>query len=104
MQRIKEKGVKTLGIDYTVTTLTDKNAYKELGVKFKDISNRLEKIFSVKNKEEIKKIEKACEVAQKAFYETLEYITEGVTEKEIADRLEYAMKVNGAERKFFHQS
>ncbi len=98
---LKEKGIKTLGIDYTLTTLSEQKSYKELGVKFKDISSKLEKIFAIKNKEELKNIVSACNVAQKALYNVLPSIKKGVTEKEIKDKLEYEMKQLGAEKESF---
>ncbi len=98
---LQEKGIKTLGIDYNLTTLSEFKGLKSLCVKFKDVSDKLEKLFSVKNKHELKLIKKACEIAQKAFYETLPSIKKGVTEKQVANILEYNMKRLGAEKVSF---
>ncbi len=98
---LEEKGIKTLGIDYNLTTLSEFKSLKTLGVKFKDVSAKLEKLFSVKNATELKLIKKACDIAQKAFYETLPFIKKGVSEKQVANHLEYNMKRLGAEKVSF---
>lgn len=94
-------GVKTVGIDYTLTTVNEFKSLKALGFKFKDVSEKLSKLFSVKNSEEIKLIKKACKIAEKSFYEILPFVKKGVTEKQLANELEYAMLKNGAEKTSF---
>ncbi len=51
----------------------------------------------VKEQWEIERIKKAEALGDKAFLNTLEYIKAGVSEKEIAHRLENFMRINGAE-------
>ena len=53
---LQEKGIKTLGIDYNLTTLSEFKSLKTLGVKFKDVRAKLEKLFSVKKATELKLI------------------------------------------------
>ncbi len=52
---------------------------------------------SVKNIQEIDFVVKAQEIAEKAFYEVLNYIKVGITEKQIANRLDYLMREFGSE-------
>lgn len=93
--------VKTVGIDYSLTTVEEFKSLKALGFKFKDVSSRLAKVFSVKNSEEVKLIKKACAIAEKSFYEILPFVKKGITEKQLANELEYAMLKNGAEKTSF---
>ena len=51
---------------------------------------------SVKTDEEIKYIQKACNIAEKAWRDTLLFIKEGVTERQVANVLEFNFKKYGA--------
>ena len=55
----------------------------------------------IKDSSEIDKIQKAQNIAEKAYLEVLNYVKPGVTEKEISARLEYLMNIYGAECKSF---
>ena len=55
----------------------------------------------IKDSSEIEKIQKAQNIAEKAYLEVLNYVKPGVTEKEISARLEYLMNIYGAEYKSF---
>ncbi|MEE1017737.1 MAG: aminopeptidase P family protein [Ruminococcus sp.] len=55
----------------------------------------------IKDSSEIDKIQKAQNIAEKAYLEVLNYVKPGVTEKEISARLEYVMNIYGAECKSF---
>lgn len=96
-------GAKTLGIDFSVTTLAQKATLEKLlsGVTFVDIGAELEYQAAIKNQQELKSIQKACKIAEKSFLETLSVLKEGVTESQVAAQLEYAFKMNGASDKSF---
>ena len=55
----------------------------------------------IKDSTELEKIQKAQNIAEKAYLEVLNYVKPGVTEKEISARLEYLMNIYGAECKSF---
>lgn len=55
----------------------------------------------IKDSSEIEKIQKAQNIAEKAYLEVLNYVKPGVTEKKISARLEYLMNIYGAECKSF---
>lgn len=55
----------------------------------------------VKTVDEIEKLRTAQKIAEKAYLEVLNFVKPGITEKEIAARLEFLMKMNGAERVAF---
>ncbi len=65
------------------------------------IDSLIEKMRMVKDVDEIETIKKACEISSKSFTETLKFIKEGVTEKDIAAELEYRFKKNGADKTSF---
>ncbi len=56
---------------------------------------------SVKSENEISLMKESASVAEKAYLETLNFISAGKTEKEIASYLNYQMALNGAEKNSF---
>ena len=62
-----------------------------------ELSNNIYDMRTVKNADEIEKIQKAQEIAEKAFDEILGFIRPGITEREIALKLDGCMLENGAE-------
>ncbi len=62
-----------------------------------NLSNSIKLLRAVKSQEEIDKIISAQRIAEKAFDNVLNFIREGVTEKEIALQLDFYMLKNGAE-------
>lgn len=93
---IEETGTETLGIDYTKTSLSDYNAFLEAGYKLKDISDEIKEAMKVKSEEDLKKIARACKIAETALKQIIPFIKEGVKEREVAAELEYRMKMLGA--------
>ncbi len=65
------------------------------------VSGLIEKMRMVKSPEEIEIIKKACEISSRSFKETLPFIKEGITEKDIAAELEYRFRKNGADKTSF---
>ncbi|HOJ92831.1 MAG TPA: aminopeptidase P family protein [Dictyoglomaceae bacterium] len=63
--------------------------------------NWVEEFRVVKNSDEISKIKKALEIAEKAFEEILEFIRPEVSEKDLAIELEYKMAKLGSEKPSF---
>lgn len=53
-----------------------------------------------KTKDELEKIQKAIGIAEKAYTNVQSKIKYGITEKDIADILEYELRKQGAEKKF----
>ncbi len=87
-RHIKNLRIKRLFIDYDKTTVSEYQAYKKLNVKLLNGKKEIEKLRSVKSKEEIDCIKKACEIIEKAYYETLPSIKEGITEKSLCKVLQ----------------
>lgn len=100
-QYLDNNAIKTLYLDYTLETVSNFKQYKSFGVKLKDASEKIEKAFSIKSAFEIKNIKKACDIAEKAFYNILPFVKKGITEKQLANELEYEMLKLGAEKTSF---
>jgi Xaa-Pro aminopeptidase len=95
----RKYGIRRMGFDSIHTTYDMYLRWKEsLGdIEIVPLGNRIEGIRALKEPDEIKAIKKAIDIATDAFNETFEKIHPGMTEKEIATELDYAMKRNGAE-------
>lgn len=70
-------------------------------VEFIPLNDQLDQLRSVKSPEEIDAITFSAELASSAFEELLPFIVPGVTEKELALKLEILMKEKGADEKAF---
>ncbi len=92
----EENGYKNVAIDFTTITLSEFETLKKLGFDYVDASAEIRDLMSVKTEEEIKYIKKACDIAEKAWLDTIPFIKEGVTEREVANELEYNFKKRGA--------
>src|SRR2546425_3614042 len=64
--------------------------------RFVDVSSAVMKARLVKDAQEVDLIQRACDIASRAFEETLPFIQTGVTEAEVASELVYRMQKNGA--------
>lgn len=94
-------GVKALGVEENVS-YGEYRSLEELfkGVEFVAVDEAFSKIRAIKTEREISLIKTAQSVTETAFNEILPFIKEGVTEIEIAARLEYIMLKNGCELAF----
>ena len=95
-ERIESLTDKTVGIDYTATTVSGYEKLKSLGLELVDVSKEIELEMSIKTDEEITKIRKACNIAEKSWLEVIPLIKEGITERQLANELEYRFKKYGA--------
>ncbi len=101
IEEIKSCGAKKFGFEGRVLTFDEYNNLKEnlSGVEFKSVE--VDSLRQVKDAAEISNIRHACEIADKAFAEILNFIKPNVTEIEVAAELEYLMKKFGAEKNSF---
>ncbi|HNW86615.1 MAG TPA: aminopeptidase P family protein [Candidatus Limiplasma sp.] len=67
------------------------------GVEWKPLHDEIEHLRQVKDEGEIALIEKACKITGESFERILPQIAEGMTEKELAVKLEYDMLAHGAD-------
>ena len=66
-----------------------------------DLSGWIEEVRAIKTERELDLIQRASEISQQAFWQTLELVKPGLTEREIAAELDYRMRKLGAERTSF---
>lgn len=104
---LEEDKVKQLGFEDGVMTwqmvkkLQDETEKGEEKVSWTPLGNALSLLRSVKEEEELKRLARAEQIGDEAFSYILTQIKPGVTELEIAAKLEYFMKSHGAEEKSF---
>ena len=106
-RRIKAalKGHRKVGINAAELTQAAFERLKKQASKstrFVDVSEAVMKTRLVKDAEEIKRIQRACDIATKSFEETLPFVRSGVAEAEVASELVYRMQKNGATGPSFH--
>lgn len=95
---VEKHNVKRLGVEEDKLSFSDYIIYKEKlnGVELVQLEQTIEKIRMIKDAEEIKLIETAASIADKAFEHILGFIKVGMTEIEVALELEFFMKKLGA--------
>lgn len=95
---VEKHNVKRLGVEEDRLSFSDYIVYKEKlnGVEIVQLEQTIEKIRMIKDAEEVKLIETAASIADKAFEHILGFIKPGMTEIEVALELEFFMKKLGA--------
>ena len=108
LEILKNEGIKDLVFEADSITVSRFERFKKFFAENNidcraesSLCRYIENIRIVKNKSEIEKIQKAQDIAEKAYLEVLNYVKPGVSEKEISARLEYLMNIYGAECKSF---
>ncbi|OQB14044.1 MAG: putative peptidase [Firmicutes bacterium ADurb.Bin193] len=96
---LKDYNLKNLFIEDTKLPLSDYKSLKEtlLGTCFHNGSWVLDELRMIKSPDEAEKIKKAAEIADNAFSHILNFIKEGMSERDIALELEFFMRSRGAE-------
>ncbi|QNU65531.1 aminopeptidase P family protein [Ruminiclostridium herbifermentans] len=95
---VNSEGIKKLGFEDQSVTYCQ---YKEYSEKLKNtelfsIGSVVDDLRAIKDEQEIEIINKAVEIADKAFEQVLKIIKPGITELDVAAELEYKMKKLGA--------
>lgn len=100
---VDTSGIKSLGFEGNQLAFTEYETLKK-GLEHIDIQNIegiVESLRQQKDPEEIECLRTACEISDRALELTIPYFREGITELELAARLEFNMKTNGAENLSF---
>lgn len=94
-----ENGVKKLGFERSNITFDRYEALKNMlsNVDLIGTDGLIESLRYVKDETEASYIKKACEIGDKALEELVPHIKVGVSEKELCARLEFYLKMNGAD-------
>lgn len=98
MKKLKESLKGTVGLESSMNIQTFERLKKDAQFETK-ITDIVERLRSIKTSEELKNIEKALEISEKAFKST--EFHESKTENEIAAEIEYNMRLNGARKASF---
>ena len=91
---------KTVGWDSDVPYQTYKLLYDNFGTRLVDVQPTIEEFRMIKSQQEIDNIIKAQSITDLALKEVLKDLKEGVSEIEIAAKIEYIFLKNGAEIAF----
>lgn len=81
--------------DFSILSVELYNQLRAI-VNVKDGKLLINREIAVKSVKQLKSVKRACEISEKAFLATLPMIKEGVSELQIAARLEYEFKRRGA--------
>ncbi|WP_193777125.1 Xaa-Pro dipeptidase PepQ [Thermococcus gammatolerans] len=101
-ERLKSFRLKKLGIEGRTAYSTVQSYREKLGVEeFVTVDDVIKELRMIKTKEELEVIQAACEIADQAMLTAIEEISEGKREREIAAKMEYVMKMKGAEKPAF---
>lgn len=104
---LEEDSVKQLGFEDDIMTwqmvsrLQDETESRKKSIAWIPLLESLALLRAVKDEEEIEKLARAEQIGDEAFSYILTQIKPGVTELEIAAKLEYYMKSHGAQEKSF---
>ncbi|MGM9662005.1 MAG: aminopeptidase P family protein [Oscillospiraceae bacterium] len=99
---IHREGLEKLGFDDAAMTVADHTRYcKSLDCELLPASAMMTELRTVKDEEEIRRLIQAQRISEKALAEVMNFIRPGVTEKEVAARLQYLMLLYGAEKMSF---
>lgn len=94
---VSKLNVKKLGFEEDVLTVALYDSYKEkLSCEMVPLNGLIEQLRIIKDSDEVEKIRKAAEIADKAFDHMKEFIKPGMTEREVGLELEFFMKKLGA--------
>ena len=97
LKRFKSLAVEgTMNVSFS-NALKEKASIKE----FKLLDDVIKDLRMIKSEEEIKLIKDACRLADIGVMTAIEEISEGRREKEVAAKVEYVMKMEGAEKPAF---
>jgi len=101
--KIKEFGLRKIGFEDGSISFARYSIWADKlpDVEFNAIQSDIEKIRQIKDKEELRIIQKAVDIADGAFSHILQFIKPGVREVEIAAEIEYFMKKSGATKPSF---
>ncbi|WP_148882187.1 Xaa-Pro dipeptidase PepQ [Thermococcus aciditolerans] len=101
-ERLSSFKLKKLGIEGRTSFSTIQTLREKVGAAdFVSVDDVVKELRIIKTPEEIEVIKAACGIADMAMMAALEEISEGKREREIAAKMEYVMKMNGAEKPAF---
>ncbi|MFZ5952714.1 MAG: M24 family metallopeptidase [Candidatus Rifleibacteriota bacterium] len=100
-KKVKAARIKCLGVEKNISLQSYLTYVEEFAGKIEPITDHVRTLRQIKDEDELKSLKKAFAIADKAFADLLDEIKPGMTEIEVAARLEYSMKCFGSEAPSF---
>ena len=100
-QAVRELGIQQMGFEDGYVTVASYNQYSKLPCELVPAQSLVNNLRAAKDEEEIALMKRAQEITDQAFDAILKFIQPGMTEQEIAARLQYEMLCRGAEKMSF---
>ena len=98
---VKEEKIKTLGFEMEDLKFSEFNHFSnKLKVKLEGFKNVVTKLREIKEEGEVKSIKEACRLADECLKQIVRRLKVGITEKEVAFRIEYYLKQKGFDISF----
>lgn len=97
---IKKEKIKSIGFEENLTHSEYKNLTENVDANFSLSDNLVEEIRIIKDQTELNSLRKACNLTDKTYSHVLKNIRIGITEKEIAYKIEAFIRKNGGELAF----
>jgi Xaa-Pro aminopeptidase len=94
---MKKHSFTSVRVDSRLTSYATVLSLEKLGLQVVPEDGAMQKMREIKNEGEIQKIQNAQRIALQAFDQLLPQIKVGACERELAAKMEYLMKVNGAQ-------
>jgi Xaa-Pro aminopeptidase len=96
----KLKSVRTVAVEKSVSLATFEELKKYVKVRIRSVADIIESTRAIKDKSEVAAISTASHVAAQALRKTFAYIKPGITENELAGRLNFQIRRLGAINSF----
>lgn len=101
VQVVQERGIRRLVAARRSLTVLAFESIAQAGVEIVDAGQAMNDLRGVKDLGEIESLRRAARIASEAFWDLLQVIRPGMSEKEIAAHLEHAMLTRGADGFWF---
>lgn len=98
---LNEMGAKRTAFEDGYLTVREFSMYKELPVELVPMTPVIDSCRLIKNDEEIALMQKAQSISDAAFAELLTVVRAGMTEKQVANELDYLLRKHGADENSF---
>lgn len=96
----KLKSVRTIAVEKSISLAVFESLKKSVKARFRTVADIIESARGIKDKSEVAAIGAASRIAAKALRQTFKYIKPGVTESELAGRLDFQIRKAGAANSF----
>ena len=96
----KLKAVRTAGVEKSTSLAAYESLKKNIKTRLKPVANIIESVRSIKDDIEIASVRTAVKIAMKAIKQVRKYLKTGITENELAGRLDFQIRQLGAQNGF----